>query len=185
MALGRWRLPGDPAHDYQVLRRNEVWPDHVRRVAKTGEVIAALDFVTVADPACGDGSILADAYRRRSFMLAYLNDLSLPNISQLDVPMPYQATCGDALSFLLTVPPVDLMVMTEILEHASAPEFLLRAARRVSDLLVASSPLNEGEGNPEHLWGFTADGYRDMLRQSGWEPLDMTVVDNFQIHVCR
>lgn len=187
--MGRWRLDGNPDHDYQVARSNDEWPIHRLRTKITGGIIAWQAPRTVCDPACGDASLLEAAHALHPIERAYLGDISLANITNLQVSFPHERFTRDAMQTLLEIPHVDLILLTEFLEHVEDPDAYLRQAREKADMLVASSPLDEKGGNPEHLWGWDAGGYQQMLMDSGWRPESGTLLTlsgfTFQIYTAR
>ena len=72
------------------------------------------------------------------------------------------------------IPHVDLFVLSETIEHVEDPEAVLRMIRDKSTLLLLSTPIGEdlnedGEANPEHLWGWDQEGMLSILNKSGWE----------------
>jgi 2-polyprenyl-3-methyl-5-hydroxy-6-metoxy-1,4-benzoquinol methylase len=191
----RRRLRQEVSADYQVVRDNTLWPDHVLRSLLTAGAVAWLKPETVCDPACGDASIVTLANRIHPIRRAYLNDISVPQITALrEANLGYKVTfsAGDAGVALRRMGPADVIVLTEILEHIEDPDQLLRMARIRGRFLVASSPLNEQDNNNhEHIWGWDKAGYGDMLRAAGWEPIAYTEVFprpfyyTFQLWVCQ
>lgn len=177
----RLRLPSRAPVDYQVLRDNYEWGDHILRIQMTGALIAWFTPDTVLDPACGDGTIVAAAHRLRPIAGAQMNDVSMPNFYHVGTTMrPYlpenmRVSHVDVTEVLSENNFYDLVVLTEILEHVEDPVGLLGLARRRANYLVASSPLFADEsildGNPEHLWQFDAIGYEEMLKEGGWDPV--------------
>lgn len=189
----RTRLPGDPAFDYQVQRNNFIWPDHIERLLVTGSVIAWLRPRTVADPACGDGSVLEAAYRQSPFEFAHLSDISVPNIEGLSPSFPHEKHARPITEAVEAIDDVDVIVLTEVLEHLADPDAILRLARPRARHLVASSPVSEtaSAGNPEHLWSWDEDGYEEMLSAAGWTTTSLTALSwpmfpyKFQIWTAR
>jgi hypothetical protein len=177
----RLRLPGTRGVDYQVLRSNYDWGDHILRVQMTGAMIAWLAPDTVIDPACGDGTIVAAAHRLRPIAGAQMNDISMPNFYHVGttmrqyLPQNLRVSHDDVAAALSTDAQYDLVVLTEILEHVEDPVGILRLARQRAKTLVASSPLWTDDrvldSNPEHLWQFDGMGYEEMLKEGGWDPL--------------
>lgn len=191
------------AVDYQVERSNDRWADHQLRTLVTGATIAWLQPDSVFDPACGDGSIVAAADRVRPIGHAFLADVSEPNIDRLvrDRRTGWQYAIASIETFI-DLPnqigsafygDVDVIVLTEILEHLVNPDVILAQAKQKARHLVASSPeMRPGQvdGNPEHIWMFDADGYREMLEAAGWQVVQHTTLRfnsdyDFGIWVCR
>lgn len=182
------------AVDYQVARDNGRWPDHVARSYVTGGLLAWLKPTTVLDPACGDASIVRIAKRHWPFTVI-LGDIGKANIETAKKVVPGEATfiVGDALSLIRSGREVDVVVLTEFLEHVQDPDEHLRAARDASEWLIASSPEmrpGQRDHNPEHLWMFDTDGYREMLEETGWNVVQQTSLIfkseyDFGVWVCR
>jgi 2-polyprenyl-3-methyl-5-hydroxy-6-metoxy-1,4-benzoquinol methylase len=183
---------GFTEEQYQVVRDNFIWNDHILRTYCTAAAIAWLKPETVCDPACGDGSIVEAAHQLSWIETAYLSDISKPNIERvklLDVAGDLVADVGNALDMMVDA---DVIVLTEILEHVEDPDSLVREARVHGKYLVASSPLNEtSSGNHEHIWGFSKQDYSDMLTGAGWTPIAYQELSpdpfyyTFQLWVCK
>jgi hypothetical protein len=164
---------------YNAVRNNFMWADHAARTLVTGGVIGWLGPDSICDPSCGDASILEAAYRARPFGLAILADVSQPQIDALAPNFPHTKQVGDLYDGLASIETVDLVVLTEILEHLPDPDSALRLARDHARMLIASSPIGDPEcgGNHEHLWAWDEEGYQDMLESAGWHvTLRSTVV---------
>src|ERR1700675_968323 len=101
--MSRASLPGDPQHNYQVVRSNQDWPIHQLRTLVTGGMIAWLRPNTVCDPACGDASLLQAAHMLNPIEMAYLGDISLPNIQALNVTFPCEARVDHAMGTLAVI----------------------------------------------------------------------------------
>lgn len=198
----RLRLRDRPPVDYQVARDNHVWPDHMLRVQITAALLAWGRPVTVIDPAAGDGSIVAAAHKLHAIDGVYLSDISMPNFYRLGTelrdqfpPNNFKAACQTIEEALSGDDHFDAVVLTEILEHVEDPVAILKLARAKADMLIASSPVFLGDEtldpNPEHLWMFDADGYHEMLVESGWSefaflPMHLReFVYDFQIWAAR
>lgn len=183
---------GGVAVDYQVARSNETWADHRLRTLVTGATIAWLRPESVMDPACGDASIVQAALRDTAIRKVYLADISQPNIERIVMP-DATTRCDDIASAMTFFPAVDVVVLTEILEHLDDPTAIARLAKAKGRYLIASSPeMRPGQidGNPEHLWQFDEHGYREMLVEAGWEPVQHTTLRfqseyDFGVWVCR
>lgn len=192
----RKRLERGPV-DYQVERSNEQWIDHQARTLVTGALIAWQKPQSILDPACGDGSIVLASMQHHNPHRVYLNDVSIPSISRLqDRGLPPNVELGtkDIMDAITSTPHVDMMVLTETLEHLEDPDQTLALARKHASILVASSPeMREGQEdpNPEHLWQFDGHGYLQMLAEAGWRPQHKThlafpgLMYDFAVWVCR
>lgn len=165
--------------DYQRPRDNKDWPDSVFRLNVTAGVIAFVAPKSVADMGCGDGSVLAAAHRLSPIEMAIMADISVPTMDRLDVPFPHIALRLDARLAITQVPRVDMVVMTEILEHVEDPDALLRSAATKAKFLVASSPNLEPQGytNPEHVWEWDTAAFSAMLADAGWGPMALALLD--------
>jgi len=194
----RRRLYPDRVVNYRTLVRDNLnFTDHVQRTLVTASCIAFTGAETVCDPAVGDGTVMEAAHRLRPIKKAWVSDLSEPNINRLSVSFPHQKAAIDIATALRSLPEkVDTIVLTEILEHLEDPDEIVRLAREKATWLVASSPVEEPEGvvNPEHLWSFGRDGYREMLVSGGWVPVTYTetlfpddprLYYAFQVWACR
>lgn len=180
--------------DYQVLRDNGRWPDHVARSYVTGGLLAWLKPDTVLDPACGDASVVRVALRQWPFR-AILGDIGRANIDAVKKFINGEAdyVVGDALELIRGVGKVDVIVLTEFLEHVHDPDEYLRSSLGMANWLIASSPEmrpRQRDRNPEHLWMFDEGGYREMLEGAGWKVVQRTFLGfksdyDFGIWVCR
>lgn len=77
----------------------------------------------------------------------------------------------------------DLAVMTEVLEHMDDPHGFLKTLD--ANVLVASVPLGETPDNHYefHVWGWDPQGFADMLKGSGFQPLTFMPLGMTQIWV--
>jgi len=163
---------------YNLVRSNFSWPDHIARTFVTAALITWLKPGTIADPACGDASILDAAYRLNPFSLAYLSDISAPQMKSLNPIFDHRSFTGDVYEGMAQFDHVDLIVLTEILEHLEDPDALLRLARFKGTSLIVSSPIGDPEHglNEEHLWAWDEIGYEEMLRGAQWTPVAKTLL---------
>lgn len=196
----RVRLRQKVTAAYDGVRDNFVWTDHVLRLLVTAGAVAWLKPGTICDPACGDASILVRAWQLWPFQRAFLGDLSKAQIDLLArSPLPFPAEFYPGSHAQETLDnleqPVDVVVLTEILEHVEDPDAVLRSAREAGKALVVSSPIDEtfSVGNHEHLWAWDKAGYREMLEATGWSPVAYTEIGfpapgfpyQYQIWTCR
>lgn len=164
--------------DYQRPRDSRDWRDSVFRLNVTAGIIAFTEPTTVADLACGgDAMALELAYQLRPFEKAYLADVSVPSMTRLRPTFPFDRWVGAIEESIGQVPHVDTMVLTEVLEHLEDPDTILRKVD--AQYLVASSPNLEPRGytNPEHVWEWDTEAYSLMLREAGWRPMALTLLD--------
>lgn len=176
-----------PAHSdlalslmYATPHDSDHFPDHRIRVDRTVETIRALvgPVTRAADLSCGNGRILSgiDASER------VYGDLA----PGYDVHGPIEST-------LLDLAPVDLLVMSETLEHLDDPDAVLALARRRTDWLVVSTPTNEfeahGDDNAEHYWSWGLDDVCGMLMAAGFGDLTLRFLPlgyyDYQLWVAR
>lgn len=132
------------------------WADHVERVAKTVQALDAFaaqtDSRTVADLSCGDGAIVGQS--RHPWAERNLDDFTRGG--------PIETT-------IEALPPVDMFVCSETLEHIEDPDKLLAKIRAKARYLLLTTPHGEDhDRNPEHYWGWNADDVRQMLEGAGW-----------------
>lgn len=156
--------PEELAQVYPVAYDHTLWADHIQRVAFTQEfikeIITERDICTVADLSCGDGAI--------ALGLPFLrDDMVLGDIHPTDVTQVH----GAIEETVLTIPDVDLFILSETLEHVDDPLDLLMKIHDKADTLVLTTPLGEvDDGNPQHYWGWDLDGIEGLLEQSEWWP---------------
>ena len=190
----RERLVRESEFDYNVLRSNEQWDDHRLRTIVTASTIAWLKPQTVLDPAGGDGSILAKADLMYDINRIIFGDISSKNCEYVK-QYGWETHCDDVDDTLEDHDSsgIDVIVLSEILEHLENPDRTLQLAANAGHKLVASSPcMREGQydDNPEHLWMFDAEGYQTMLETNGWNIIQDTRLKflttyDFQIYVCE
>jgi hypothetical protein len=70
------------------------------------------------------------------------------------------------------IPPVDLFLCCETLEHLDEPEAVLKAIRYKTNKLLISTPICTFiDDNPEHYWAWDQEAVVGMLRYAGFEPI--------------
>lgn len=146
------------------------WADHVERVAASiAFVMANLPGVpnSIADLSTGDGAIptgLADEIVKLS---GFVPELRLGDLT------PGWTYHGAIEETVLVLPPTDLLICSETVEHLDDPDDVLAEAAQVCRWLFLSTPVGEWDAgsNPEHLWGWNVGGVDRMLRTADWTPL--------------
>lgn len=162
--------------------------DHWLRVSLTAEVgnwmlrthQDVLDALRIADLSCGDGDIARDLCQRWSEPELILGDYA----PGYELQGPIEETIHE-------IPPVDIFVLSETLEHLNDPDWVLSEIRRKSRLLVMSTPINEpvNSSNGQHYWSWDQDAVTMMLESAGWYidtrvDLNLKSYYSFQIYGC-
>lgn len=166
------------ARTYPGGYRHDVWPDHVERVAASVEMIRryASRIRTVADLSCGDGAIVRGLLDEVRLDKAYLGDLNLSPVLY-GIPQAAVLPPGPLPQSLWSLPEggVDLLVLSETIEHMDDPDNLLKLAGLWSRYLFVSTPENEIEtsGNLEHYWSWGTADMHQMLQDAGWSPVEL------------
>jgi len=177
--------PAELRQLYPAPHVHSVWPDHVIRVDVT--VALGLGFVnngmSVGDLSCGDAAIAKGIAAQRDVRVV-LGDFA---------PGGYEFT-GPIESTIDLMPPVDVFVCCETLEHLEDPDAVLKQIRAKAGRLILSTPDGEtGSKNPEHVWGWDADEMETMLVGAGFGIGAFAALNlrpagcmyNYQIWVCR
>lgn len=159
------RLRLRPAHTPERLaeiyarpHEHRHWNDHRLRAVMTAqfahELAGPVD--TAADLSCGDAAILGSL----GVGTRYLGDFA-----------PGYPLCGPIEETIDQIPPVDLFVCCETLEHLDDPDLVLKKIRAKTKRLVLSTPVGAfDDANEEHYWAWDRDAVEDMLRAAGFEP---------------
>jgi len=132
------------------------WVDHKARVAVTVQVAYALagNVSTAADLSCG----VAATLRALGVPTVYLGDYA-----------PGYPLHGPIEQTLEHIPPVDLFVCTETLEHVDDPVLVLTGIRSKASMLILSTPVGcWHDHNPEHYWAWDREGVEDLLTAAGF-----------------
>lgn len=160
------------------------WPDHTLRVETTSALLSwTLDQYKcsrIADLACGDGSIVFTALENSAHdpKKVILGDISNQNIDwikgvALDPKIKFEFLLGDIKNTINEIDRVDIMILTEILEHVNEPKELLAKISEKSKYLLLSTPDIEkvppSNLNVEHLWSWNRDNILEMLVRAGFE----------------
>lgn len=160
--------PAQLAEIYAHPHDHSRWEDHRIRVGVTTEVCRWFtrrgDVHTVADLSCGDGAI-ARALDAERLILG-------------DYAPGYDHT-GPIETTIEQIPPVDLYICSETLEHLDDPQTVLERIRPKTKYLVVSTPVDRfDDANPEHYWAWDKTGVDEMLTTAGFHvevycPLDL------------
>jgi hypothetical protein len=162
-----------PAYTNEELARvyaqpyaHDNWPDHVERVEHTARFLARVaedgGYRTVADLSCGDGAVVRLAHERRPFRATYLGDVQPGHWSWLRGPIT---------ETMYLIPCVDVLVLSETLEHLDEPLAVLRALRERAGSILVTTPCGEwDDGNPQHYWGWDEEGVRSLLEAAEFRP---------------
>lgn len=172
--------PETLASMYAVPHDSDHWQDHRERVARTIALIAELvgPVQRAADLSCGNGRILKNIDAEEKVF----GDLA----PGWPITGPIERTLPD-------LERVDLLVMSETLEHLDDPDGVLAVARKACDVLVLSTPTNEAarhnDENPEHYWSWGLDDLAGMLLVAGFTDLTMRLLPlgyyDYQLWVAR
>lgn len=164
---------------YSTPHVHSVWPDHRQRVRSTIALAGWFENIqSVADLSCGDGAII-DA-------------LNVTTKYKGDFAKRYEYH-GAIEETLLTIPKVDLLILSETLEHLDDPDLVLRMGREKAKHLVLTTPNGESnDGNPQHYWGWDDKDIRAMLIEAGWLPViysslefaDANLIYDYQLWGC-
>lgn len=135
------------------------WPDHKYRVDKT--IIYSNLWLTDydlsgADLSCGDGAILKGL------------DIHVKYFGDFAAGYDYQGPIEETLDQL---PPVDVFVCCETLEHIDDPQALLNRLRYKCKKLILSTPEAEEDDNLEHYWCWNRSDVWLLLRKAGFDPV--------------
>lgn len=156
--------------------------DHRLRVAMTIQLVRAFagKVESVADLACGDAVIASAVNAPRRF----LGDFA-----------PTYPLVGPIESTIEQIPPVDLFICTEAIEHLDDPDTVLKSIRGKTTALVLSTPVGcFHDRNPEHYWAWDREAVEAMARDAGFRvdvyaELDLSAAGpdhySFGIFACR
>ncbi len=157
MQLRGFYAPEQLTQVYAGRYLHDKWPDHRLRVAYTAQLLREMNPESVADLSCGDAAVVTQA---KLACPVHLGDIT-----------PGWSYTGPVEETILEIPPVDVFVCSETLEHVENPDGLLQLIRGKARRLLLTTPDGESDSrNPEHYWGWTADDVKLMLADAGWEP---------------
>ncbi len=152
--------PGELVQMYDRPYDHTRWPEHCLRVQHTAAVLSRMFPASVADLSCGDGAVARAA--AGPGCLQYMGDL-----------VPGWQFTGPIEQTISLIPPVDVFVCSETLEHVEDPDALLAAIRAKASRLLLTTPSGEWlPRNPEHYWGWEPADVDLMLDAAGWKQRD-------------
>lgn len=159
--------PDELTRIYPAPHDHRRWHDHHLRVAATIEVARWLADAgtvhTAADLSCGNGAILSAV----PAAVRIFGDFA-----------PGHELTGPIEDTIEQIPPVDLFVCSETIEHLDDPDVVLKAIRGKADRLVLSTPVDAWDDtNPEHYWAWSRTDVEDMLSAAGFDVVVYTAVD--------
>lgn len=161
--------PGELARIYATPHDHTKWQDHQLRVAATVEVGKwmgqAGGFRSAADLSCGDAAIL----RGIGDVAGHLH------LGDFAPGYPYTGPVEETIHL---IPPVDLFVLAETLEHLDDPDKVLAAIRLNTRTLLLSTPVDAWDDpNDEHYWAWSRADVEEMLTAAGFEVTVYSAVD--------
>lgn len=134
------------------------WTDHRIRVEVTAAFARSIAGrpAVAADLSCGDAAIVAAIGPGRAILGDYA---------------PRYPIQGPIEQTILDLPPVDLWVCCETVEHLDDPDMVLKAGRGRAAHLLLSTPVGAfSDHNPEHYWAWDREGVEEMLIGADWRP---------------
>jgi hypothetical protein len=184
-----FRSPGDERALYRRTYpdgyRHDRWADHIERIKASADLIERYGsrIRTAADLSCGDGALLNMISTTLKLDHAWFGDLNgVPASAAVSCRAPATILrpepLPDSLHQLPVDAPVDLLILSETLEHVKDPDRILADAADWSRYLFLSTPLGErvGSGNTEHYWGWDQADLHRMLQDNGWDPLELKIL---------
>lgn len=160
--------PGELARIYATPHDHRRWRDHHLRVNATIEVarwVADCDGKVshAADLSCGNGAVL----RAVPAAVRYFGDLA-----------PGYEYTGPIEDTIRQIPPVDIFVCAETLEHLDDPGTVLAAIRAKTRMLILSTPMDAwDDDNPEHYWAWSRTDVEEMAAAAGFGVVVFSAVD--------
>lgn len=152
--------------------------DHIQRVNKSIELLKAFNaYESIADLSAGDATII----NALESSTKYIGDYA-----------PTYEFTGNIDQTIDQIPTVDLFICSETLEHLDDPEATLKKIRSKTKYLFVSTPCGEKDNNNiEHYWGWDADDVKQMLIDTGFDPVKYFLlkfpgeVYDFQMWICK
>lgn len=145
-------------HDHRKYGRGH--GERVEETIRLGKLLP--DLKSVADLSCGNAEIA-----RAMHPEPVLGDLAAGYALQ-----------GPIEETLALIPPVDLFVCCETLEHLDDPDAVLKEIRKKARFLLVSTPIDNFEDtNDEHYWAWNRLSVEFMLLRSGFAVKHSSEVD--------
>lgn len=149
------------ARIYATPHDSSRWEDHNIRVAETIRFIVKHFYIneqtTVADLSAGDARIIRGLGIDDERL--YIGDFA-----------PGYAFQGPISDTIHQIPPVDLFILSETLEHLDDPVSVLKLIREKTMALVLTTPHAKwDDNNPEHYWAWDQDGIAELLNEAGFQ----------------
>lgn len=143
---------------YSKPHQHREWEDHRLRVQMTIAFASWFGNVnSVADLSAGDATIIENINAKVKYIGDYASGYE------------FTGAIDDTIDL---IPNVDLFICSETIEHLDNPEITLRKIRAKTKYLIVTTPDSENNSNnPQHYWGWDADGVRDLLHGSGFKPV--------------
>lgn len=134
------------------------WKDHRLRVQMTIAFASWFGEVnSVADLSAGDAAIINAIPAKEK----YIGDFA-----------PKYELTGAIDDTIDLIPPVDLFICSETIEHLDNPEATLRKIRAKTRALIVTTPDSESDDkNPQHYWGWDSEAVRELLKGAGFTPV--------------
>lgn len=166
---------------YREPHQHGKWFDHKVRVQTTIALARSLEFKgSSADLSAGDAAIINALETERK----YIGDYA-----------PGYEFTGPIEQTIHQIPNVQLFICSETIEHLDNPDAVLAEIRKKAEWIVVTTPLGENDTrNPEHYWGWDAEGVESMLVHAGWNPFMVNLLYfkdkenydyDYQMWVCR
>lgn len=153
---------------------------HTKRILFTKNLLSIAGIQepiqSIADLSCGDGTLIHCLCKHYNANEAYIGDYNKENIDRTKEKLKnrdVKTLQGTIEKTIWEIPKkVDVLLMTEILEHLEDPDSIMKIAFYRAKSVIISTPLDEvGNGNPGHYWSWGKQDIYDMLYEIGWEPL--------------
>jgi SAM-dependent methyltransferase len=135
----------------------------------------------VVDLGCGDGGLLS-LIQGIDGIDAVGYDFQPSNAAGW-AERSVRAVQADLIEVLYELAGVQIVVMTEVLEHLARPHLVLRRVHELGAQIVCSSPWTETAESHDacHAWAWDQGGYEYLLRDAGFSVASKEIVGMFQV----